>query len=123
MIGEIRGILTPYYDLVQNKHSFKKRPALIIAQADASDYVVLPISRVTRKQNLDIVYDVLVDPAVYPLLNLTAISYIRTHKQTIVHFSEIGKIYGDLKSNYEELYIEILEKRELFSKLITDQAL
>ena len=123
MIGEIRKIITPYYDMALGKKSFKSRPALIIAQADAGDYVVLPVSRVTRRENLHLIYDVEVDPAEYQELNLKDISYVRTHKQTIVHESEILSVYGDMKKHYAELYLEVLTKREKFSAEITSQAL
>ena len=122
-IGEIRKTITPFYDNVQGRMSTKSRPALVIAQADSDDYVVLPVSRITRQNNRDATYDVKVDPADYPLLNLNAVSYVRTHKQTVIHRAEIGDLIGDLKSNYEDLYLLILELRERFSKEITNQAL
>ena len=122
-IGEIRKALTPYYDLSKNAMSIKSRPALIIAQADSEDYVVLPISRITRRNNRDATFDIEIDPSVYPLLNLNAISYVRTHKQTIIHKAEIGDLIGDLKTDYSELYLQILETRERFSEEITNQAI
>ena len=122
MIGEIRKVITPYYDTKSGQNSFKSRPALIIAQADSSDYVALPVSRVSRRENLDPVFDIEVNPASYPALNLNSLSYVRTHKQTIIHITEIGDKIGDMKSNYKELYIEILSKREQFSEEITRQA-
>lgn len=122
-IGEIRKILTPYYDLRQRKMNMKLRPALIIAQADPDDYVVLPISRITRSSNRDATYDIEVNPNDYPLLNLNDVSYIRTHKQTVIHKGEIDDLIGELKSNYEDLFIHILELRERFSEEITNQAL
>ncbi len=123
MIGEIRKIITSFYDLKNNKMSFKSRPALIIAKADKKDYVVLPISTITIKDNLVLEYDIEIEPTKYPKLNLQKISYVRTHKQTIIHSAEIGDFIGDMKNNYEELFLEILEKREKFSKSITNQAL
>ena len=110
MIGEIRKIITSFYDLKNNKMSFKSRPALIIAKADKKDYVVLE-------------YDIEIEPTKYPKLNLQKISYVRTHKQTIINTAEIGDFIGDMKNNYEELFLEILKKREKFSKSITNQAL
>lgn len=102
---------------------FKGRPALIIAKADQEDYVVIPISTVSNRANLDPDYDVEIDPAVYPLLGLDHVSYARTHKQLVIHSAEIGTLYGDMKSNYIDLYLDILQKREQFSQSITDQAL
>lgn len=123
MIGEIRKIITSFYDLKNNKISFKSRPALIIAKADKKDYVVLPISTIIIKSNRDLEYDIEIEPTKYPKLNLQKISYVRTHKQTIINTAEIGDFIGDMKNNYEELFLEILEKREKFSKSITEQAL
>ena len=96
---------------------------MLIANADSDDYVVLPVSRVTKRNNLDPIYDIEINPAKYPKLNLTAISYVRTHKQTIIHASEISDLIGNLKGDYEELYLDILQKREQFSKEVTDQAI
>lgn len=122
-IGEIRKIITPYYDLRQGRMCTKSRPALIIAQADTDDYIVLPISRISRQNNRDAIYDIEVNPVNYPLLNLNAVSYIRTHKQTVIHRAEIGDLIGELKYNYEEFYLHILELHERFSEEITNQAI
>lgn len=123
MIGEIRWSLIPFYDVVQQRNCFKRRPALLIAQADSSDYVALPVSRITRQANINPIYDIKVDPATYPNLNLTAVSYIRTHKQTIIHAGAITDLLGNLKSEYPDLYVEVLAKQEQFSNEITTQAL
>ncbi len=53
MIGKAYWATFKYYDSSLHKMAFKKRPILIIGQADEKDYVVLPISRVTKKENLD----------------------------------------------------------------------
>ena len=122
-IGEIRKTITPYYDLRQGRMFTKSRPALIIAQADTDDYVVLPVSRISRQYNRDAIYDIEVNPVNYPLLNLNEVSYIRTHKQTVIHRAEIGDLLGELKYNYEDFYLYILELRERFSEEITNQAI
>ena len=123
MIGELRWSLTPFYDLTAQRNSFKRRPVLFIAKADSNDYVALPLSRITRRDNLDPVYDIEVDPAVYPNLNLSAVSYIRTHKQTIINRGEVAGLIGNMKAEYPDLYLTILEKREQFSKEISNQAI
>ena len=123
MIGKIYKAWTPFYDQMAHQMSYKARPALVLAKADADDYVVLPVSSVSIKTNIDPVYDIEVDPTLYPKLNLRKTSYVRTHKQTTVHRANLGDEIGDLKSDYEELYLEILEKRETFSNSITQQAL
>ena len=123
MIGEIRVTLLPYFDMSRNAKLNKKRPALIIAKADAEDYVILPISSITRQENRDPVYDIEIEPAKYPLLNLQKKSYVRTHKQTIVHCKEISDKIGDIKKDYPDLYLAIIEKRQEFSDKITEQAI
>ena len=52
-IGEICVITSPYFDIKTNQNSFKLRPALVISELRNNDYCVLPISRVTRRENLD----------------------------------------------------------------------
>lgn len=123
MIGEIRKALISFYDAKTRKMAYKGRPALVIAVADEKDYVVLPVSSISRPTDRHTVYDIEVDPAIYPLLNLKNVSYVRTHKQTVVHASQMGDLIGDVRSNYEDLYLLILEKREDFSKDISTQAI
>lgn len=122
MIGEIRKAIIPFYDLGRQRLSFKSRPALLIAKSDDFDYVALPVSSITRRENLDLIYDIEVVPASYPNLNLHTVSYIRTHKQTIVNAREIGDFISNIKEEYPDLYSLILEKREDFSKEISKQA-
>ena len=123
MIGKIYWSVFPYYDVKQNKKSFKKRPVLILSGPRNNDYTVLPVSSISNKANLDSDYDIEVVPEEYPLLNLNKPSYIRTHKQTTVHQGELTTQLGDLKSDYGELYLHMLEKLEDFNKKIMDEAL
>ncbi len=123
MIGEIRKIIAPFYNSASGKMEYKSRPGLIIAQADVDDFTVLPVSRITKNQYIHAKYDIQIDPADYPELHLKSISYVRTHKITTVHQAEIGDLIGDLKGNYEELYLNVLVLQEEFSHSITEQAL
>lgn len=123
MIGKIYKARTPFYNQAICQMDYKARPALVLAKADNEDYVVLPVSSISNSANIDPVYDIEVDPALYPKLNLRNTSYVRTHKQTVVHRANLRDEIGDLKSEYEDLYLEILEKREAFSNSITQQAL
>lgn len=123
MIGKIYKARTPYYDQATHTMSYKARPALILAKADNDDYVVLPVSSISISANIDPVYDIKIDPSLYPRINLSRTSYVRTHKQTVVHRANLRDEIGNLKSEYEDLYLEILEKREVFSSSITQQAL
>lgn len=123
MIGEIRKIFTPYYDKVSKTQKIKSRPGLVIAAADSGDYVVLPVSKVSDQRRIDPDYDIKVDPAVYPKLNLTCVSYVRSHKQTTIHCADIGDKISDMRAEYDDLYRDVIRKREEFSKEITRQAL
>ncbi len=123
MIGEIRKIRTPFYNAKTRQMDMKSRPGLIIAQADECDYVVLPVSRVTDSRRIDAVYDIKIDPAVYPVLSLTSVSYVRTHKQTVIHAAEIGDRISDMRSCCEDLYLHVLSMRAQFNEEITSQAI
>ena len=123
MIGEIRKALTPFYDAQKGKMAYKSRPALVIAMADSSDYIVLPVSTISRPADRHPLYDVEIDLTVYPLLNLDKPSFVRTHKQTVIYASQMGDMIGNMRVNYEELYLSILEKREAFSAQISTQAI
>lgn len=123
MIGKICKAFTPFYDQKTHKMSYKARPALVLAQADMEDYVILPVSSISIKTNIDPVYDVEIDPRLYPKLNLQKVSYVRTHKQTVVHRANLGGEIGDLKAEYEDLFLEILSKLDEFNKSIMNQVL
>lgn len=104
MIGSLCIIVSPYYDRKNNRNSYKKRPALVISGPRNNDYTILPVSSVSKKENLDEVYDIKVDPEKYPLLGLNKVSYIRTHKQTVVHRSSIVEKISSIKEEYNDLY-------------------
>ena len=122
MIGKIYSSITPFYDSKKCINSFKRRPVLITGGPRNNDYTILPVSTITRKENIDPDFDVKVEPEQYPNINLDRISYIRTHKQTIVHQSSLSKEIGDLKTEYEELYLLVLEKLEELKKRMMDDA-
>ena len=123
MIGKIYSTVFPYYDSKTQKNSFKKRPVLIIGGPRNNDYTVLPISTVTKKANLDSEYDLEINPANYPLLHLDKLSYVRVHKQTTVHKVSLTSLIGDMKTEYADLYLNVLEKLEEFNKIPIDNAL
>ncbi len=81
------------------------------------------MSKISVSKNINPTYDVKIDPNTYPLSNLTVVSYVRTHKQCVIHRKDLGSEICDLKSKYEELYMDILVKRDAFSAEITDQAI
>ena len=97
MIGEAYWAIFKYYDSSAHRMAFKKRPVLIIGKADESDYVVLPISRVTRQEHIDQKYDYKMQVADYPKLSLKATSYIRAHKQSVANVGELATQITDFK--------------------------
>ena len=96
---------------------------MIIGGPRNNDYTVLPISTVTKKANLDSEYDLEINPANYPLLHLDKLSYVRVHKQTTVHKVSLTSLIGDMKTEYVDLYLNVLEKLEEFNKGTIDRAL
>lgn len=123
MIGKICISTFPYYDIHQNKRLFKQRPVLVIGGPRNRDYTVLPISTISRPENIDAEYDIRIDPQEYPELKLDKISYVRVHKQTTVHEGDVRKEISNMRGEYEQLYLDIMSKLEEFNKTIIDNAL
>jgi hypothetical protein len=123
VIGKAYVSIFKYYDNIKGKMSFKNRPVLIVGKADNTDYIVLPISRVTKRENLDEYYDVLLNPDAVPKLNLTQHSYVRTHKQSVVNIVELYREITDFKKDYMDIYLDIISKMEEFQKNLIDNAL
>jgi hypothetical protein len=123
VIGKAYVSIFKYYDNAKAKMSFKKRPVLIVGKADDTDYIVLPISRVSKRENLDEYYDVLLSPDAVPKLNLTQHSYVRTHKQSVVNIVELYREITDFKKDYMDIYLDIISKMEEFQKNLIDKAL
>lgn len=123
MIGEAYWVIFKYYDSSAHRMAFKKRPVLIIGKADESDYVVLPISRVTRQEHIDQKYDFEMQVTDYPKLSLRATSYIRTHKQSVANIGELADQITDFKNEYPDAYVEVITLVEEFQKKLIDEAL
>ena len=87
MIGKLYTCMVEYYNTKEHRPSWKSRPILIIGEPRNNDYTVLPVSTISRKENLDAEFDVEIDPAVYSALGLNKVSYVRTHKQLTVHYA------------------------------------
>lgn len=123
MIGGAYWAIFKYFDGKSHKMAFKKRPVLVIGKADAKDLVVLPISRVPRKENLDTHYDFQMNVSDYPKLLLKETSYVRTHKQTILNEGELLNCIVDFKAEYQDAYIEIIALLEEFQKNLVNKAI
>ena len=122
MVGKIVRCLTQYYDARLQRISIKSRPALVLKSPENDDYVVLPISTIPNRINVNPTYDIEIDPAKFSKINLTRISYIRTHRMVSIPIQQIDSsiIIGDLKSDYEELFLRIVEKVEQFHNEIME---
>ena len=122
MIGKIVKCLTQYYDARLQRISSKSRPALVLKSPEDDDYVVLPISTIPNRTNVNPVYDIEIDPSKFSRINLTRLSYVRTHRMISIPMQQIDTsiIIGDLKSDYEELFLEIVEKVEQFHNEIME---
>ena len=122
MIGKAYWAIFKYYNGQLHKMAFKKRPVLVIGRADSDDYVVLPISRVTRREHLDQHYDFEIQAADYPQLCLKATSYIRTHKQTVVNEGELSDCMLDFREKYPDAYVAALALVEEFQRNLINRA-
>ncbi|MBP3543259.1 MAG: hypothetical protein J6J86_03425, partial [Lachnospiraceae bacterium] len=76
-----------------------------------------------NRANLDSDYDVGINPSNYPLLNLRKSCYVRTHKQTTVHQASLTTLIGNMKDNYPDLYLNVLEKLDEFNQEIFHNAI
>ena len=123
MIGKACTSVTPFYDAINKKMSYKSRPCLIIGKADSQDYIILPISRITDSRRINTDYDLPMEPVDYPLLNLTQRSYIRTHKQQVVHINNIRTTIVDFRKEYEDMYLAVITKVAEFQDTVIENAL
>lgn len=125
MIGKIYRSITDYYDLPTNTTKKKSRPVLILSNPRNNDYTVLPLSTIGRRENVDLEYDIKLDPTLFPKLRLKKVSYIRTHKRLVVHRAslDITSSLGDIKTDYPDLYLEIIEKMMNYNNIIEEEAL
>ena len=57
------------------------------------------------------------------MMNLTQRSYIRAHKQSVVHLGELTKEIVDLRNEYEDIYFDVISKMEEFQKNLILNAL
>ena len=123
MTGKAYWAIFQYYDGKLNKMAFKKRPVLVIGKADDKDWVVLPISRVTRREYLDSHYDFEMNVLSYPKMSLKQTSYVRTHKQTVLNEGEFSSCITDFRKEYQDAYIAIMAVVEEFQKDLINKSI
>ncbi len=123
MIGKMYWAIFKFYNISKHRMAFKKRPVLIIGEADQKDYVILPVSRVTKKEHLDMNYDFEMQSKDYPSLSLKATSYVRTHKQAVVNNGDLADCIADFIEEYPDAYISVIALVEEFQKELINRAL
>lgn len=123
MIGQIYTCTVEFYDSRQHKLAWKGRPILIIGGPRNNDYTVLPISTISKREYLDVDFDVEIDPQVYPALGLSRVSYVRVHKQLTVHQAKLGHFIGDLRGSNPELFESIMKKLDTWNELIQKECM
>lgn len=123
MIGEVHLSVVNFYDSSTRTTRRKTRPVLIVGGPRNNDYTILPISTITRRENVDKTYDIPISPSDRAILSLDRECFIRTHKQSPAHQAEIGKKLSDMKADLPDLYMDALTKMEQFQKSLIDEAL
>lgn len=56
-------------------------------------------------------------------MNLSQRSYVRTHKQSVVHENELTKEIVNFRTEYPDKYLDIISKVEEFQKQLVSNAL
>ena len=124
MIGKIYNARNfPFFDSVKGSMSYGNRPVLIIGIADTGDCNVLPLSRVKNRANIDKDYDVKLEPLNYPKLKLKDTSYIRVHKQNLIHSDNFDFYIGDMANDYPGKYKDIMDKLTEYNEKLLRKAL
>lgn len=118
MIGKVYLSVVDFYSRKLQAVSKKARPVLIVGGPNENDYIVLPISTITRRENLNPCYDILISPEQRTILNLPRECFIRTHKQMTVHSASLLKLKGDMKSDIPDLYLDAVAMMEKFQEEI-----
>lgn len=121
-IGKVYTASTEYYDSKTGLTQRKGRPVLVVGGPKNNDYSVLPISTITKRENVDPDYDIYVDVELRGILSLDRECFIRTHKQMPLHRGSIFKELGNMKDNAPDLYQDVLMRMERFQKEILAQA-
>ena len=113
-IGKLYNVIIPFYDKASHRVLVKARPCMILDEPKGRDkeYVILPISSSLNKKYYNECFDVLLCKDDYPKLELVKDSYLRTHKQTTAYEPNIDfkRCLGDLKEDYSDTFIMILDK-------------
>lgn len=55
-------------------------------------------------------------------MSLKAISYVHTHKQTVLNKGELGNCIADFRSEYQDSYISVIALVEEFQNNLINKA-
>lgn len=114
MIGKVYLSVVNYYDTATQSTRRKSRPVLIVGGPHNNDYTILPISTISKRENVDPKYDILISPSARTVLNLHRECFIRTHKQMPMHIGELVREIGDMKKDIPDLYQRAVELMKFF---------
>lgn len=123
MIGKVYLSVVDFYNSRLQAMSRKARPVLIVAGPYENDYIVLPISTITNRSNLNPYYDIPISLQDRTVLGLPKECFIRTHKQLPLHSASLLKLKGDMKADLPDLYLDAIAKMEEFQRKIAADAI
>lgn len=118
MIGKVFLTMIDFYNTKSGRTERKIRPVLIVGGPNENDYTVLPISTITRRENVNCYYDIPVPAQDRAALSLNRECFIRTHKQLTVHQGSLIREIGDMRNDAPDLYIDAICKMDEFQKSI-----
>lgn len=115
-VGQLVKVKFTYYNNQTKMMDVKARPFLIIkCEKDTfpCDFNGLPVSSISYYQNVNCDFDVQIEAARYPKLNISRdISYIRVHKIQTFHSTEVDRLpIASIRNNYENLYQHIINSK------------
>lgn len=115
----------PYFDIKNNKKSFKLRPVLLIGnekETFQTDFTAFPISTVSNKEHLNQNYDIDIGKKLCPKLKTITKNecYVRVHKPTTVSSLDINRDikFEDLSTIYVDKYNDILDAWKDFNSTL-----
>ena len=112
-VGRIYNSIIPYFDKVSKRTKLKARPCLILSEPEFDhEYMIVPVSTMMEPKYRDEDYDIYIDVSKYPKLNFHHNCYIRCSKQTLTYEQSIDfdTCLGNLKDDYPEVFIDVIER-------------
>lgn len=120
LVGKICDSTYAYFDKREQKYKYKLRPVLVVGiEKDQlpCDITVLPVSKISRVENLNEEYDYPLTNGNHGLLRLkNDPSYVRVHKISTIHSKDLSfKTDHQLNILYPEAYASIKRKLNDFA--------